>query len=106
MTSNASTNSNSKQTKPIQLTINKSSSSTATAATGTGFEFPFSPTEPGKFDFYRVHRNNQDHRTQSTFTNQPVSIASNNMMQLLRSSTNNASKVSSKDLNHLSPQSM
>ncbi|CAF2390670.1 unnamed protein product [Rotaria sp. Silwood2] len=34
----------------------------------TDFDFPLSPNEPGKFDFYRVHLNNQGHKNDSMFS--------------------------------------
>lgn len=34
----------------------------------SGLDFPLSPTEPGKFDFYRVHVTNQGHGMDSMFS--------------------------------------
>ncbi|CAF3322365.1 unnamed protein product [Rotaria socialis] len=41
---------------------------TTTQCNDTGFDFPLSPNEPGKFDFYRVHLNNQAHKNDSMFS--------------------------------------
>jgi len=54
----ASTTSN--RSRPINFDVNPSPE--------TFYHFPASPSEPGKFDFYRVHLNNHASQTDSKFS--------------------------------------
>ncbi|UJR10703.1 hypothetical protein I4U23_014896 [Adineta vaga] len=47
-------------TKPLSII-------TAAENNQTGYDFALSPTEPGKFDFYRVHVSNQINKNDSMF---------------------------------------
>ncbi|CAF0945226.1 unnamed protein product [Adineta ricciae] len=49
-------------TKPLSIKT--------TDNTQTGYDFALSPTEPGKFDFYRVHVSNQINQDNSMFADQ------------------------------------
>jgi hypothetical protein len=55
------TSKTSNQSRPINFEVAPSNNE-------TGFDFPFSPCEPGKFDFYRVHQAKHVHQTDSMFS--------------------------------------
>ncbi|CAF1474320.1 unnamed protein product [Adineta steineri] len=59
-------------TQPLSINTTKSNEA--------GYDFALSPTEPGKFDFYRVHVDNQTNKNDAMFSdNYEVSNSSNDL---------------------------